>query len=262
MKITFKNFTIHCDKNTDMYCMTDAWKAVNGTVLNSPNEWLKLVSTHKLLSSLQEYRGTLKKGNVTPFTEYSRVNDLEEGLIKAMNGGTFCVWQVILAYMTYLDEKFFAEMIKVFDAAFHSETNFILARCKDATQEEKKRIRVSVQGKESRIHLIDVLAEHGVEHGVVGMGYSICTETTYLGLYNKSESELKKEMGLGTGEDLRDHLSSSEISTIVFTEDLMVRKIKQDNARGVDGCWKVCNETAYYVKNMITAYLKPKLKQE
>ncbi len=93
-----------------------------------------------------------------------------------------------------------------------------------------------IRGKKIRRQFTDVLQSHGVYK----MGYAICTDQIYQGVFGRSAKGLRREKGLSEKDNWRDHATASELTLIGFAEDLSGRKIMKTGTQGNDQCAKTC----------------------
>ncbi|ESA35952.1 prophage antirepressor [Leptolyngbya sp. Heron Island J] len=98
--------------------------------------------------------------------------------------------------------------------------------------EDLKWLEKRVKSKNTRNNFTATLAQHGV----VDRGYADCTNNVYVGLYGGTAKQLKQQRGLTKKDNLRDKMTTSEISQIDFAEDLASRRLKKLDAHGNQQC--------------------------
>lgn len=98
--------------------------------------------------------------------------------------------------------------------------------------EDLKWLEKRVKAKNTRNAFTATLAQHGV----VDRGYADCTNNVYRGLYGGTAKQLKQQRGLTKKDNLRDKMTTSEISQIDFAEDLTSRRLKKLGAHGNQEC--------------------------
>ena len=98
--------------------------------------------------------------------------------------------------------------------------------------EDLKWLEKRVKSKNTRNNFTATLAQHGV----IDRGYADCTNNVYRGLYGGTAKQLKQQRGLAKKDNLRDTMTTSEISQIDFAEDLASRRLKKLDAHGNQQC--------------------------
>ena len=117
-----------------------------------------------------------------------------------------------------------------------------------ATPEDLKKIETRLRGKQVRTSFASTLDEHGVTEG---WQFGECTNAIYKPLLGGSAKEVKLERGLVKKDNLRDNLSLSELTEVMFAESLAERKIKQDNLQGFIPCKDASADSAKAVRDLV-----------
>lgn len=117
-----------------------------------------------------------------------------------------------------------------------------------ATPEDLKKIETRLRSKQVRTSFSGTLDERGVTEG---WQFAECTNAIYRPLLGGSAKEIKLEKGLTKKDSLRDNLSLSELSEVMFAESLAERKIKKDNLRGFVPCRDASSDSARAVKKLV-----------
>jgi hypothetical protein len=108
-------------------------------------------------------------------------------------------------------------------------------------------IEERLEGIQKRLTFTD----HLRNHGVTGFGYAQCTNAIYLGLFEATTVDLKKQKGISKTQNLRDFLDVDEVREIGISEDLAALRIKKKNVMGNNECAKVSFESAQSVRNFV-----------
>jgi hypothetical protein len=108
-------------------------------------------------------------------------------------------------------------------------------------------IEERLEGIQKRLTFTD----HLRNHGVTGFGYAQCTNAIYLGLFEATTVDLKKQKGISKTQNLRDFLDVDEVREIGISEDLAALRIKKKNVVGNNECAKVSFESAQSVRNFV-----------
>lgn len=88
------------------------------------------------------------------------------------------------------------------------------------------------EGIDTRKTYTDVLGEHGVDP----IGYAHCTNAIYRPLFGGTASGVKIKMGLKPKANLRDSLSSRDLTLVKFAEMLAGERIEADDLQGNTPC--------------------------
>ncbi len=107
-------------------------------------------------------------------------------------------------------------------------------------EEALEHLEAKVRSKRIRNQHTRVLKSRGV----TGLGYGICTNKTYTGLYGTTAAGLRKQKGLPKKANVRASMTSSELIEVSFAEDLSSRRILQGYAFGTAECGEVNYDTA------------------
>lgn len=110
-----------------------------------------------------------------------------------------------------------------------------------------KEARARADARRNRRNFTDVLKDHGV----VGKGYMLCTDGTYVELFGRPAYQLRAVMGLPANANLRDHLEGVDLGAVVLVEALAAKRIEVSLALGSDACIEVTVEAARLVASMI-----------
>lgn len=73
-----------------------------------------------------------------------------------------------------------------------------------------------------------------------GDGYAKYTNGVYKHTLGGGASQIRKRMGLPVGVNVRDHLPTVALVTVMLTEAVTTEQIEATNARGNTACLKVC----------------------
>ncbi len=89
-------------------------------------------------------------------------------------------------------------------------------------------------GIEERKTYCDTLKAHGVN----GVGFAICTNEMYMGLFQNTAKGLLARKGLHQRAKLRDHMDAGELSAVRLSEYAARDKIDAERLYGADKCAK------------------------
>lgn len=101
---------------------------------------------------------------------------------------------------------------------------------------------------EQRGHATSALRQHGVERP---LDYAICTNETYLALFDRTAGDLKRDLELPKKSNLRDALPGKDLAFIGASEALSTERIEETEAEGADECQRATRTSARYIREAI-----------
>lgn len=222
--------------------LNDIWSLAKAPVSKLPKHWRSSASAKRLIPELQK--------KVT--NSYLKANRPNIPVIYAKpgrgNDGTYAHPILAAAYAGYLSPKLEIETREIWlryragDAALADE---ILQR---ASPEANEWAGKRAMGRAVRGLYTAELDKRGV---VESVHYAICTNETYLGLFNKTAARLKSERQV-TGTP-RDAMSISEIAFVAASEALSVERMEYEDAEGFDQCRTATAKAASAIRSAIEA---------
>lgn len=204
-------------------CLNDIWRVAGCPGNQRPFDWRRLPQTVALL-------------NVLLRDNAGKSRNIEQAPIwttRGRAGGTFVDPRLALDYAEYLSPELALEVKDVFlrylaaDAALADD---VLER---ASPEANEWAGIRALSRAQRRKYTDCLQAHGVKDG---RDYAACSDTLYLGLFDKRAAALKSSKGLSKSASLRDHLSADELAFVVAGETLARERIDEEGADGGEAC--------------------------
>ena len=204
-------------------CLNDIWRAAGSPHNQRPFDWRRLPQTVGLL-------------NVLVRNNAGKSRNIEQAPIwtaRGRSGGTFTDPRLALDYAEYLSPELALEVKDVFlrylaaDAALADD---VLER---ASPEANEWAGIRALSRAQRRKYTDSLQAHGVKDG---RDYAACSDTLYLGLFDKRAAALKASKGVSKKASLRDHLSTDELAFVVAGETLARERIEEEKADGGEAC--------------------------
>ena len=110
-----------------------------------------------------------------------------------------------------------------------------------ATPEDLKRIERRLQGKKIRVLFTHELSDRGVTQG---WQFGQCTNAIYEPILGGTANQIKDQRNLPVKANIRDSLSTLELSAVSFAEDLAIRDMRTTNAIGFSECHQVTRDAA------------------
>ena len=80
-----------------------------------------------------------------------------------------------------------------------------------------------------------------------------CTNETYVGLFNRTAAELKKDKALAKNASLRNALSTGDLVKVAFSEVLSVERMEAEDSQGFNQCRMATRVAASSVKRALEA---------
>jgi hypothetical protein len=223
--------------------LNDIHKAGGFTVNQQPKDWAALATTLRLIqftaSKMSGKSGHLSKDEIK--SVYC--------VVIGRNGGTWAHPNLALAYAKYLSPALHYEVNEVFlryksgDATLADET---LQR---STPEGNEWVARRAMGRVVRNDYTRELDNRGVNKG---FQYGLCTNETYIHLFDKPAAKLKVERGLDpkTGK-LRDKMSMKELAFVAASEALSIEHMEEVEANGLPQCRKATANAAQAIRSAI-----------
>ena len=221
-KVTFKGIEIAYRHDIGMFSLTHVWKACGSDKNKRPVIWVRQVGTVDYFKELLEdckYNGI----NNLSRSDYNHLQNFDQLYITCHGGRgeyasqTFGVWEVLIAYLMYLDAKMTKEVIKVFKMYLTDKANLAIKIYKKLSQKDKDFVEARTTGKESRRTFTDKLQEYSLTPDDP-MLYARCTNAIYKGLFGMDSQSILFTLSLPSDENPRDHLHIDNIRLLMSIE--------------------------------------------
>jgi hypothetical protein len=219
--------------NGDMLCINDLYAASGCT------------DTSKEFKQWKRFEGAKFIAFVSEKLKVSTAHLLT--ITRGRNGLTHAHWQIGIAYAKYLDHALHMEVNNTYARVNGGDVTIIDEVFDKQTLDTQKRITKRLQGKVTRNALTDTLQNHGV----VGIGYAMCTDAIYQPLFGGNAKTLKSERNLTTGSSLRDNMAHWELVALDMAEMLAQRDIDKTNTQGNKPCAGLCAVSANKVASIL-----------
>jgi hypothetical protein len=234
---------VRFDEN-GLACLNDIWAAAGYKKNRRPHDWQRLPGTNLKIERVLELN-TGKSRNYT-------AEDMRKAYrtYRGANGGTFADMRLALDYAEYLNPKLAIEVKEVFlrfkagDATLADE---VLQR---ASAEDNEWAAKRALGRAVRLSYTGQLKDRGVKQGYE---FGNCTNETYVGLFNRTAAELKKDKALAKSASLRDAMSVNELVKVAFSEVLSVERMEAEDAQGYNQCLMATRVAASSVRRALEA---------
>lgn len=237
LPVIVRGQAVKFDEN-GLACLNDIWRAAGFRKKQTPSEWRRLPSTHKLTEAVLE--------RITGKSRDWLKSDFRSVVYVRPSLGTFADVRLALAYAEYLNPKLALEVREIFlryKAADASLADEILEKASPADNEWAGMRALS---RATRNNYTDTLKQHGVS---AGTGYAKCTNATYQALFDSSATQLKARKG--AKRNLRDHMSTLELSMVMTSEALSSERIADERCQGVNECRAATAKSASFIRKAI-----------
>lgn len=222
-------------------CLDDLWRAAKATASKVPAKWRISRAAKALIAELE------KKIQISSLKENKAVAPSIYARRGRGNTGTYAHPILAAAYAGYLSPKLEIEVRELWlryragDATLADE---ILQR---ANAEANRWAGTRAISRVQRVAYTDTLKKHYVE----GRGYMECTEAVYMKLLGRRSYEIRQERGLEPKANVRDNLTTAELSFVMAAEALAAERIEQEIRLGNDECIEASAKSATAIKGAI-----------
>lgn len=239
--LTVRGRVIQFDDN-GLIRLNEIWSAAGFSKHRRPSDWTRLETTKRLITAVLE-RITGKSRNWAK-TDFRSVLYTKSG----SDGGTFADIRLAVAYAEFLDQKLALEVREVFlryKAADATLADDILER---ASPEDNERTGIRALGRATRNTYTATLKVHGVTDP---RDYANCTNDTYRALFKGTARELRVARGLPTKANVRDSMTTSELTYVMATESLATERIDDLACEGTAECRTATRTSADFIREAI-----------
>ncbi len=219
------------------------------------------------------YDLTEKKKNTDPRTwlRHDNVQDIISAVSGILNvslnhiikskrgkgGGTYAHRNIFLAYAKYLDAELHVICNEIVFERIEEENNpdIIVDRAIKTYERRGK----DAQWIAKRLHAKGVrnqFTQTLSQHGVLNDGYKKCTDAIYIGLFGQEAKLIRRNRNLPDGCNLRENLSSLELSAISLSEELAMEDISKNRLYGNEECSISSNRASRSVSQSIINFRK------
>jgi KilA-N domain len=216
-------------KGNEQFRLNDIYRAAGNPSNKDPRQWLRHDDTREFTAF---QAGFLNVGQ----------EHIIESRRGRTHGGTWAHWAVAIKYAAYLDKKLEHQILRAWrglkdeerdptlaaDRAFQRIKNHYIRHhgCSEDQAEE-----LAAQRLLSKVNR-NLLASEWSERGANAHDYPVLTNAGYLGLFNKTASELRKERNWPVKANIRDYLVLPELAQTSLLEVLARERLQEEDVRG------------------------------
>lgn len=218
--------------NGDRLNLNNLWEAAGKPKSRDPRRWLQTESSQNFIKSVA------KKLNVAK----SDILETKRG----KGGGSLAHWQIALAYAKYADDDlhmFCNDVFRRYVSADVTLATDIVDRSEDYDALKYHQIRTQTK-IERRAATHDLQA-----HGVTKFG--MITNRLYQGLFDANAEQLRAKKDLPAKANVREAMSTDELTDTLFGERLLRKRIKDRNAKGDKECAKAAYDAGFAIRQLI-----------
>ena len=221
------------------WCLDDIWQIARSPKGKSPSSW----RTERTVRDLQIALHDRLFGNQETY-KFSRI-------IRQVREPQRVFAHPILAltYASFLSPKLAIEIKEVwlrFAKADATLADDILARSSPAANEWAG---IRALGRSTRREYTDTLQVHGVK----GSGFRECTDAIYSELLGGPAWKIRDQRKLPSRVNLRDEMTTSELSYVMATESLAKDRIVEEDSSGNFECSVASGRSAHFIRMAIEA---------
>lgn len=242
-KFNKKDILSNVKVENEMFSLTDLWKLSGSDSQKTPAKWQESEPVQRFIQTASKI---LNIG----------ISDIIKSK-RGKGGGTYAHKQIALEYAQYLDEKLAVLVNQTFFERVEEEKNPDLAIERGMRGYEKK--GMTPQWITKRLHAKGIRNEFTStlkKHGVMGDGYQRCTNAMYIELYGKDASGIRESKNLKKDANIRETMSSLELSAIALAESLAMEDIEINRRYGNEECALTSNNAARQISQSIIQFRK------
>lgn len=241
--LVLRGRNIRFDEN-GLACLNDIWKVAGFTKNQQPGEWSRLPGTIKKMERVLEL--------VTGKSRDYKPDDTRKvyRTVRGRNAATYADIRLALDYAEYLNPKLAIEVKEVFLRYKAGDANLADEVLQRASAEDNVRVAQRAIGRAARIHYTHELHARGVTEP---KHYAICTNATYLSLWDKTAKEIRVAKGIPANVNPRDRMDAKELAFLAASEALSVERMEEEDSQGFSECHTATKRAASAIRSAIEA---------
>jgi hypothetical protein len=230
-----------------MVNLTDLWKRFGATPNRDPRQWSRKEGKEFLTclsSELNVPVGHIYRGQ------------------RGRGGSSHAHWQAAMTYLQYLSPEAQMMVNRIVRERIEEEHDPELG-VRRAVERHTRRLKASGRSDEDVEKRLKTVARRNTltstleRHGVRGCkdpnrnGFAGVTNALYLGWKGMTAPDLRRELGVPAGGNLRDRLDGFDLDQLAFAEAMLERKVRQQNLYGADECSRTAHSVGKAVGLLI-----------
>ncbi len=219
-----------------LICLDDIWNAARSPKGKSPASWRRDAPVRDLQIALYDrlYGGA-------PYS-FSRV-------IRQVPSPqrTFAHPILAVTYASYLSPQLAIEVKEVWLRFAQGDPTLADEILERSTPAANEWAGMRALGRATRIEYTDTLKSHGVK----GNGFRDCTDAIYKELLGGAAWKIRAQRQLPVKANLRNEMSTSELSYVMATESLAKDRIEDEDSRGNYECTVATSRSAFFIRKAI-----------
>ncbi len=228
-------------KGQERVSLTDLYKAAGNPAHKDPSQWLRLPDTADFLDF------------------QCKALDVEKShIVKTRRGGTgggggsWAHWVVGIRYAAYLSKQLEDELIRAWrqlkeeerDPELAADMGFrrVMNYYRKLGYSELEAEEMAAKRLISKAHR-NLLTGEWQRRGAQQPDFAKLTNAGYLGLYNKTASQIRQECELSPKANVRDHMGLVQLAETSYHEALTREQLQQQNVYGVPAMAQISHAT-------------------
>lgn len=241
--LAIRGRNVRFDEN-GLACLNDIWQAAGFTKTQRVNDWSRLPTTRRKIERVLE----IVTGKSRDYEKADMIRVFRT--VRGRNAGTYADVRLALDYAEYLNPKLAIEVKEVFLRYKAGDATLADEVLQKASAEANEWAAKRALGRSARLTYAAELQARGVKQGYE---FGLCTNETYVGLFNRTAAELKSDKGLTKSASLRDSMSVSDLVKVAFSEVLSVERMENEKAQGFPQCRMATRVAAGSVRRALEA---------
>ena len=241
--LVIRGRNVRFDEN-GLACLNDIWKAAGYSENKRPHDWQRLPGSNAKIERVLELI-TGKSRNYTKDDMH-----LVYRTRRGANGGTYADVRLALDYAEYLNPKLAIEVKEVFLRYKAGDATLADEVLQGASAEDNVWVAQRAIGRAARIHFTAELKVRGVTEP---KHYAMCTNATYLSLWDKTAKEIKAAKGIPANVNPRDRMDAKELAFLAASEALSVERMEDEDSQGFTECHNATKKAASAIRSAIEA---------
>lgn len=224
--------------------LTDLWKSAGSNPQQTPAKWQETEAAKAFIRAASRFLVVVKNDDIIK-------------TIRGRYAATFGHQQVALEYAQYLSPDLAVAVNQGFFERVAEERNpdLITDRAIRTYKKQGKDdlwITKRIKGIATRSLLTSTLSKHGVTE----KGYGNCTNAIYTPIFGGGASVVREKRSLPAKVNLREHMSSRELTIVELAEELAADSITHKEIRGNANCESECLRASRTLMDAVNTFLK------
>lgn len=227
----YNGIDISADTEEGFLSLTDLWRSAGSPANKNPGQWKRKEGKSFIAAVARKLN--VPAGHIMKST-------------RGKGGATLGHWQIAMAYAKYLDDNLHMacnNIVRRYFAGDASLATEIIERSDDYDAIKHHQLRT--QGILTRNATTHDLQAHGVKK------YGMVTNRLYQGLFDATADQLRKQKNLPAKANVREAMSTDELTDTLFGERLLRKRLKDKNVQGDKECGKEAFDAGLAIRKLV-----------